>query len=179
MQYTAPDPEQLWDVPIFAISVILLTTVIYLRGFRLARRMRPRELPAWRCWAFLAGMTFLFLALASPVDTYAAQLLLAHMTQHFLLMSVVPPLLALGAPIVPMLRGVPRWFVIRVIGPVLRTQAITAALRVLRSPAFGWFAMNLAYVGWHLPPAYELALRSESWHNCEHLCFLLTSLLFW
>ena len=27
-------------------------------------------------------------------------------------------------------------------------------------PATGWIAMNVAYLGWHVPAAYELALRS-------------------
>ncbi len=26
---------------------------------------------------------------------------------------------------------------------------------------------------------YELALRSDPWHHVEHVCFLLTALLFW
>jgi putative membrane protein len=39
--------------------------------------------------------------------------------------------------------------------------------------------MNLAYIGWHIPKAYEFALASENWHNCEHACFFLTSLMFW
>jgi ferredoxin len=39
--------------------------------------------------------------------------------------------------------------------------------------------MNVAYLGWHVPAAYELALRSDAWHEVEHACFLATSLLFW
>ncbi len=39
--------------------------------------------------------------------------------------------------------------------------------------------MNIAYLAWHVPPAYELALRSPGWHEVEHACFLVTSLLFW
>jgi polyferredoxin len=39
--------------------------------------------------------------------------------------------------------------------------------------------MNLSYVGWHLPAAYELALRSAFWHEVEHGCFFITSVLFW
>ena len=35
--------------------------------------------------------------------------------------------------------------------------------------------MNAAYIGWHIPPAYELTLRSQSWHELEHACFFLTS----
>ncbi len=39
--------------------------------------------------------------------------------------------------------------------------------------------MNLTYVGWHIPKAYEFALSSENWHNFEHFCFFATSLIFW
>jgi cytochrome c oxidase assembly factor CtaG len=39
--------------------------------------------------------------------------------------------------------------------------------------------MNICFLLWHLPPAYELTLRSEPWHNFEHLCFLFTSIAFW
>ena len=32
---------------------------------------------------------------------------------------------------------------------------------------------------WHVPAAYEFALRSPGWHYVEHVCFLGTGLLFW
>jgi cytochrome c oxidase assembly factor CtaG len=34
-----------------------------------------------------------------------------HMAQHFVLMSVAPPLIVMGSPFVPILRGLPRGFV--------------------------------------------------------------------
>jgi cytochrome c oxidase assembly factor CtaG len=39
--------------------------------------------------------------------------------------------------------------------------------------------MNVAYLAWHVPAAYNYALENETVHGIEHLCFLLTSLLFW
>ena len=39
--------------------------------------------------------------------------------------------------------------------------------------------MNAAYIGWHIPRAYEFALASENWHNFEHACFFFTNLMFW
>jgi cytochrome c oxidase assembly factor CtaG len=50
---------------------------------------------------------------------------------------------------------------------------------VLTHPVVAWLAMNIAYLGWHVPQAYELALRSDGWHDLEHACFLITGLLFW
>jgi cytochrome c oxidase assembly factor CtaG len=49
----------------------------------------------------------------------------------------------------------------------------------LAHPAVAWLLMNVAYLGWHVPQAFELTLRSEAWHNTEHMCFLLTSIVFW
>jgi cytochrome c oxidase assembly factor CtaG len=45
--------------------------------------------------------------------------------------------------------------------------------------AVAWLAMNTAYIGWHLPSAYEFALNSENWHNLEYACFFFSSVLFW
>jgi cytochrome c oxidase assembly factor CtaG len=40
-------------------------------------------------------------------------------------------------------------------------------------------AMNISFLGWHVPAAYDFALEHEGWHDVEHLCFLFTSMLFW
>jgi cytochrome c oxidase assembly factor CtaG len=37
----------------------------------------------------------------------------------------------------------------------------------------------VALIAWHIPAAFELALRSDSWHEVEHACFFATSLMFW
>ena len=39
--------------------------------------------------------------------------------------------------------------------------------------------MNVAFVGWHVPAAYELALRSNNWHYVEHICFFVPALSLW
>jgi cytochrome c oxidase assembly factor CtaG len=100
------------------------------------------------------------------------------MAQHFVLMSIAPPLMVLGAPVVPMLRGLPR-VVIRILKPLFRTQVIHGIGGFLTQPKVAWIAMNAAYLIWHIPKAYEFALASENWHNLEHACFFFTSLMFW
>jgi cytochrome c oxidase assembly factor CtaG len=47
------------------------------------------------------------------------------------------------------------------------------------TPLVAWLAMNLVFLGWHVPAAYDFALEHEHWHEFEHLCFLGTSILFW
>jgi putative membrane protein len=182
---TSPPPTGLtpyltaWSWPLVPLVSLTVSLAIYLRGWRLARRTRPEELPAWRAWCFTAGIVSLWIALASPIDALDDALLAAHMLQHFILMSVAPPLLVLGAPLVPMLRGLPRPFVRRVLGPLLRSRMVRRTVHALFAPALVWAAMNTAYLGWHVPRVFEAALHSENIHQLEHACFFFTSLAFW
>jgi putative membrane protein len=167
-----------WDIPWIVTTELALAAAIYLRGWARIRRTRPALFPTWRLYSFLGGILALFVAVASPLDTFSESLLFMHMAQHFVLMSIAPPLIVIGAPVVPMLRGLPRWF-IRLLRPLFVTHALAAIGRFLTRPRVAWLAMAGAYIGWHIPVAYEFALSSENWHNCEHACFFFTNLMFW
>jgi putative membrane protein len=168
-----------WDIPWGVTSALVAVSVIYARGWAALRRTRPAALPVWRLLAFLSGIVAVFIAVASPLDTFAETLLSMHMAQHFVLMSVAPPLIVLGCPVVPLVRGIPGWIVRSVGGPIFRSSALHWARQHLSGLSVAWIAMNVTYVCWHIPRAYEFALSSEGWHNVEHLCFFLTSILFW
>ena len=169
---------QTWSMPVGPLIALVVALVLYLRGWRLARVTRQDELPVWRAGCFVGGVVALWIAVASPIDALDDYLLTAHMIQHFILMSVAPPLIALGAPAVPMLRGFPRTL-IAVLRPLFRANWLRLAGRALLHPLTAWLAMNVAYVGWHVPAAFELTFQSERIHDFEHLCFFATSLMFW
>ena len=97
-----------WSFPVAPFIALTLTLWVYVRGWRAARRTRGRELPPWRAACFAAGLASLWMAIASPIDALDDYLLAAHMIQHFILMSIAPPLIVLGAPAVPLLRGLPK-----------------------------------------------------------------------
>jgi len=132
-----------------------------------------------RLFSLLAGLLAIFVAVSSSLDTYSETMLFMHMAQHFVLMSVAPPFVVLGSPFVPMLRGLPRPIVRRIGGPIFRSSRAHSLQELFSRLPFAWLAMNLTYVGWHIPKAYEFALSSENWHNFEHFCFFATSLIFW
>jgi hypothetical protein len=94
-------------------------------------------------------------------------------------MMLVPPLILLGDPAIPLLHGLPLWASRDVLGPILSWSPLQRLGRRLTHPAVCWLLMALAMLGWHIPAAYEFALRSPGWHEVEHACFLVTSLLFW
>ena len=168
-----------WDVPPVLTCVLALIAMVYVIGWIRVRRTRPLQLPPWRLVAFLGGIIAIFVAVSSPLDTFSESLLFMHMAQHFVLISIAPPLLVLGAPVVPMLRGLPRRIIRKVLRPIFRLKAVHTLAGFLTRPSVAWFAMNATYIGWHVPAAYEFALSSEGWHNVEHSSFLFTSVLFW
>ena len=167
------------SIPKWATLALLLTVWVYLRGWRALQRSRPEQIPSWRVLCFLAGVLTVWVAIASPLDTLSGVLLTAHMTQHLLLMAIAPPLLVLGAPVVPLLRGLPRYFVREGLGPFFTLRWVHGLQRLFASRALAWLLMNLTFIAWHVPAAYDLALRSPGWHEVEHACFLFTSVLFW
>jgi cytochrome c oxidase assembly factor CtaG len=168
-----------WSWPVLPLVSLVLGTGIYLRGWAVARKTRPSELPLWRAACFLGGAASLWSAIASPIDALDDYLLAAHMIQHFILMSVAPPLLVLSAPLVPLLRGLPRWIIRKPLQWFFRSPAVEHLLHFLSHPAAIWLAMNITFLGWHAPKAFELTFRSEGWHNLEHLSFFFTSVAFW
>jgi putative membrane protein len=168
-----------WSLPPLLSIAIALTAVVYLRGWFAIRKTRPALFTTARLSYFLLGLAALWVAVASPLDGFADALLSAHMVQHLLLMSAVPPLLLLGWPVVPLLRGLPAWILRPVLGPLLRLALLRRLGRWVTSPPAGWIVMNVTFLGWHVPAAYDFALAHERWHEFEHICFLASSIAFW
>jgi len=168
-----------WSFPTMATALGLLTALLYVRGWLALRAAVPTRFTVGRLSSFLAGLAILEIALASPIDTFDPFFLADHMLQHMLLMMLVPPLVLLGDPEIPLLRGLPRSVSQRVLGPLLGWKPIRRMGHGLAHPALCWLVMALAMIGWHLPAAYELALHSAGWHEFEHVCFLVASTLFW
>jgi len=161
-----------------ALTTLGVAGALYTRGWwKLAQQTAPR-FGAGRLGAFLGGLGVLGVALASPLDELAGTRLSAHMVQHQLLMMLAPPLLWLGAPMVPMLLGLPRG-IRRPIAAALALRSVRRIAHVVAQPAVGWLSFAIAFWVWHAAPLYELALRSHAWHHVEHACFFATAMLFW
>jgi cytochrome c oxidase assembly factor CtaG len=174
-----PGVFQSWTFDPWIITPLLLTAGIYWRGWRELHRRLPRRYAVWRLIAFQGGLFTLFLALASPLHEFSELLLQFHMIQHLLLMMVVPPLLLLGAPILPLLRGLPRPVLQGALSHVFASTVLQRLGRFLTHPLVCLLAFTVSIVAWHVPGLYELALHSEFWHDVQHVCFLSTGLLFW
>jgi cytochrome c oxidase assembly factor CtaG len=157
----------------------MLAAFLYLRGWSHLRSVSVTAIPAWRAGSFGLGLFLIWVAVGSPLSAFDEELLTVHMVQHLLLMTIAPPLILVGAPVMPFLHGLPRQFVQAVVGPLFRWLLLESVGRVVSQPVFCWLAAAAALVGWHIPAAFTLGLQSESWHVVEHACFLGAGFLFW
>jgi putative membrane protein len=133
------------------------------RARSLARAGRP--VAAWRVVCFAGGLLSLAVALSGPVDRLADERFAWHMAEHLLIGDVAPLLLVLGCS------G-------PVLAPLLRSPA-ARVVRVLGHPVAALSFWALLLYGWHLPPLFDLALRSDAAHLAQHACFLTGGVVLW
>lgn len=144
--------------------------------YALGARGRRRPL---REASFYAGVGLLFVVLEPPFDDWADRWLSAHMSQHIVLMTVIPPLLAYGRPWPRMWLPFPLSARRAVGGGLARSSAFRRAARVVARP---WMALALqaaAMAVWHVPRLYDAAVTNEGVHLLEHICFFAPALVFW
>jgi putative membrane protein len=163
-------PNLAWSLEPGSLIAVALVGGVYARRWRQVRAMSSRpgaEAPVWRLVCFLGSLLAALVALVSPLDTLSDQLFFAHMIQHILLLDLVPILAILGLT-----------------KAILRpaTRAVRDLERRAGPLAHPAFAVVL-YVGviwtWHVPAAYDLALRHPAVHVFEHATFLLAGSLYW
>jgi cytochrome c oxidase assembly factor CtaG len=168
-----------WPFDPWLSLTLLFLSGLYFRGWFILRR---RDIGRWQAGhlaAFLGGLGVVFLALASPIEPFASLLLQAHMAQHLLLTMIAPPLLWLGSPLIPMLRGLPEPVRTYWVGPFMRLRLMRRCFRALTHPFVALPLFVTTTWLWHAPALYETALQSAVWHYTQHFCFLSTALLFW
>ena len=157
---------------------LILLALVYVRGWVRVRKLDPRTIGGWRGASFVVGLFFIWLAAASPIGALDHELLTVHMIQHLLLMTLAPPLLWLGAPMKPLLHGLPQGFG-NVASHFFRSPPIRRLGRAMAHPAVCWLAAAATLVGWHIPAMFMLGMRSGLWHTIEQVSFLASGLLFW
>lgn len=155
-------PNASWTFDPLQIVPTLLVALLYgRRVFTLRSRGTP--VPAWRVALFATGIVTLLVSFVSPIHELGEQLFTFHMLQHVLLGDLAPLALLAGLT-----------------GSILRPAlAFLHRLRFLAHPlvALPLWALNL--YAWHLPYLYEAAVRHESVHALEHVCFFVSGTIMW
>jgi putative membrane protein len=167
-----------WSLPLVITSpLMVVTALVYLRGWLSLRNAFPNLIPGWRLAAFLSGLVSVWTAVGSPLATLDHHSLTIHMMKHLLLMTVAAPLILAGAPTFPLVCGLPKLFIKN--HHPLGSVAGRWLERCLRHPGLCWLAGTAAVIAWHFPVAFQLGMRSHGVHILEDVSFLVAGLLFW
>jgi putative membrane protein len=144
--------------------------------YALGRRGRTRT---WREVSFYSGVVLTFVVLETPFDTWADDWLSVHMSQHIVLMTVVPPLVVLGRPWPRLWLPFPLSARRAVGGALSRSSSFCRSAGFLKRPAVALAIQSAAVGVWHVPQLYDAAARNEWIHVAEHVCFVAPALVFW
>ena len=143
-----------WALDFEAFALVPAVALAY----ALALRRYPAE--RWRITCFAAGLSLVLAAFVTPLHHLALHYLLsAHLLQNVVLAEWAPALCVVGLP------------------PAL------GRLRGLKTLTHPLVALPLwlgTYFAWHIPAAYDAALRHQtSLIHVEHACYFAAGLLFW
>lgn len=126
--------------------------------------VRRVAVPRWRLGSYGLGAALLLAVTVTPVETLALEYLLSvHLLQNVVLAEWAPALLVLGLP--------------PAAGAVV---ARVGVLRVVTHPLVALPLWVANYLLWHLPWAYDAALRHpHSLLHLEHALYFLTGVAMW
>jgi putative membrane protein len=166
----AVSPKLSWSLQPGALISVALVGAVYLKRWREVRASSPRpghDAPVWRLCCFMGALLATLGALISPLDALADQLFCMHMVQHMLLLDVAPILAILGLTKV-------------LLRPITRSvRELEHRAGPLAHPVFAAVLYVVAIWLWHIPAAYDLALRHPVVHVLEHVSFLVAGTLYW
>jgi len=179
---TIPPGMPWWQAWSFDISLVIPVAIVgwfYLRGLR-RWDQRSRQHPWWRTALFYGGLATYLLAMESPIDRLGEHHFSMHMIQHELVMMYAVPMILLGAPTTPLLRGMPGWLRHRVVRPVAGATAGRLAYRAITHPAVAILTLTSVVWAWHLVPGWwEASLADQKVHDLQHITFTAVAMLFW
>ena len=160
-------------IPIFLIA---LAAVWYLRTRQRAQASHARQLVSTgRVAAFLGGLALVLFTVFGPIAAYDGTFLTLHMVQHFILITIAPPLILLGAPMTLWLIASGKKRRRRVIYPVLHGPAF----RAFTHPLVGVFLFAAVPLLWYVTPAFEESLANAPLHFVGYAIFLFAGLHYW
>ena len=172
------NPFMAWNWNPLATLLILMVAYVYLNG--LSNWNRPSHpIGRWQRLSFFTGLFLIFIALQSPLDNLSEHMLSFHQLQHFLLRMLAPLLILLGAPLTPILRGLPRWALLGIVRPTVRHWFARAAYDKLTNPVISvTLFMGVLYF-WQIPEPFNLALRNEFIHAVMHMTMMSSGFIFY
>ncbi len=167
-----------WPTNPLPSLALFVVAYLYVNGF--SRWPNPSHpIKFWQRACFFAGLLTIFLALQSPIDTLAEHQFSIHQLQHLLLRMIGPVLVLAGAPMTPMLRGLPLWALQGIVRPLTRSPQMQRIYDIFTNPIVTTVVFLGALYLWQVPPLHDGAVRNDLVHEAMHLSLLASGFLFW
>jgi cytochrome c oxidase assembly factor CtaG len=167
-----------WTLDLWVVGPLLLSALLYGIGFARLWRRSDHGRAALRRSAglFASGWLVLAASVVSPLHEAGERSFAMHMIEHELIMLPAALLLVASRPGAAMLWAFP--------AEIRAMFGAAAGLgkglwRGLTDPLVATAVQALAMLAWHAPSLFDRALQGRAWHISQHLCFLLSALLFW
>ena len=156
------------------LAFLGIGVALYMRAVGVARG-RGLDVTRFQQAAFFGGVALWAVALISPLDSLAEDLLSAHMAQHLLLAELGAPLILVGLRAPVIFFFLPRPAMVT----LARRTALRRVMRTLTTPLGAIATYALVLYGWHFAPAFEAALNNPLVHAAQHQSFFAISILVW
>ncbi len=156
------------------LAFLGLGVALYVRAVGVARG-RGLEVSRFQQVAFYAGVALWAIAMISPLDDLAEDLLSAHMAQHLLLAELGGPLILVGLRAPVIFFFLPRPALVA----LARRKTLRKVMRKLTTPVGAIATYAIVLYGWHFAPAFEAALENPLVHVLQHQSFFFIAILVW
>ena len=173
-------PVTAWGFTTNPVPSLFLLAALYLYFNGLSNWPNPtHRVGGWQRASFCAGIAVLFVALQSPVEPLAEHYFAIHQAQHLLVRMVGPLLILLGAPLTPMLRGMPAWLRQGVVRRIVRQPGAKWLYGKITNPIFTVVTFLALLFIWQTPGPHNLAVHNDWVHEAMHATMLASGFLFW
>jgi putative membrane protein len=195
-----------WSANPLVLAACALAAALHLTGLARGRSQAgPDDGRLREALIFYAGLAAVLAALISPIGYWSGRYIWVRGIQDLLLATIAPPLIVLGAPWLPLRRGLDT--VLPPGGAVRRglAAAWAPARRALAAawpgpargvswasagrartvpwwltwPALVAIAFNLVWLLWHLPGLFDFALTNRVGYAAEVISYLAFGIAFW
>jgi len=125
--------------------------------------------------SFLVGLATILLTVFGPIAAYDSTFLSLHMVQHFVLITIAPPLLLFGAPMTVLMVAMGSSKRRRYILPLLHSSLF----RFFTHPLVGIALFIIVPTFWYVTPAFASSLTSVPLHFIGYAVFLFAGIHYW
>jgi putative membrane protein len=159
--------------------VLVLLSLIYVRGWRRLRIIQPHLATRVRLALFGISLVAVAIVMISPLESWSRYLLAARSLQKILLCMIAAPIFWLSCPFHCSMWGVPVGLRRRVTKFLHQGSPLGRLLRSATQPGLTWLLFLSAFLSWHDPTFVNYIMPHPWWHRIALSVLFGAALLFW